>query len=188
MLFRSEENNPECISRKEWERIALKICNKYSIDISVEEIEKVCEIAFNITKDILDCNVITSISVQQKMCAYDIDFSTNKNQCNSEYKIILEDYPQCEITKKEYYELVHKGYSFEVISNIYSKGFTLEIDSNGRVRLMGSATNYILSEDLKFKDIIVSSSGDLHLPDRILNDYNISNKIKKQILDEINFV
>lgn len=183
-----EENNPECISRKEWEKIALKICNKYKIEVIAERIESACDIAFEITKNIIDCDVLTLISIQQKMCDLNIKVEANKNQCSIDYKLLVEKHPFCNLSLKEYITLIDSGYSFEILSGIYNKNLKLEVDSKGITTLVSPISKYKLPEDLKFTDIIIDNNGNLVLPKRILEDYNITNKLKKQILDEIHII
>jgi hypothetical protein len=183
-----EENNPECISRKTWERIAYKICNKYQIDISIEKVDKVCDIAFEISKNIIHCDVLTLISIQQKLCNLDIKIELNKQQCNIDYKLLIEKHPTCQLSKKEYITLIESGYSFEIISGLYNNKVSLEVDSKGKVTLISPISKYKLPEDLKFKEIILDDNKNLLLPKKILEDYNINKTIKKQILDGISII
>lgn len=183
-----EEANPECTSRKTWEKIAYKICNKYQIDISVEKIDKACDIAFEITKNIINCDVLTLISIQQKMCELDIKVETNKDKCNIDYKLLLEKHPTCQLSKKEYITLIDSGYSFEILSELYNNKVSLEIDSKGKVTLISPINKYSLPEDLRFKEIVLDDKKNLVLPQRIIEDYNITKKIKKQILDGISIL
>lgn len=183
-----EENNPDCISRKTWERIAYKICNKYQIDISVEKIDKACDIAFEITKNTVHCDVLTLISIQQKLCDLDIKIESNKQQCNIDYKLLIEKHPTCQLSKKEYITLIESGYSFEIISGLYNNKVSLEVDSKGKVTLISPISKYNLPEDLKFKEIVLDSNKNLLLPKKILEGYNINKTIKKQILDGLNII
>lgn len=183
-----EEANPECINRKTWERIALKICHKYKIDISLEKINNACDIAFEITKNTLHCDVLTLISIQQKLCELDIKLEKNKDQCNIEYKLLLEKHPTCQLSKKEYITLIDSGYSFEILSGLYDNKVSLEVDSKGKTTLISPISKYNLPEDLRFKEIVLDDKNNIVLPKRILEDYNITNKIKKQILDGISII
>lgn len=184
-----EVNNPSCVSRKQWEKIALKICQQYKIDVIVENIDKACDIAFDITKKIIDCDVLTAISIQQKMCDLNIKVDTNIDKCSAEYKLLIEKYPECNLTKKEYITLMDKNFSYEVLSSIYDKKLKLEVDSRGNTTLVSPVNNYDIQKDLQFKEIIVDSkTKDLTLPKKILNDYKLTNNIKQKILNEIYFI
>jgi hypothetical protein len=183
-----EEANPECISRKQWEKIALKICNKYNIEVSIEKINSACDIAFEITKNTIHCDVLTLISIQQKLCELDIKIETNKNQCNIDYKLLLEKFPTCQLSIKEYITLIESGYSFEILSGLYKNNVKLEVDSRGKVTLISSINKYSLPDDLKFTEIVLDNENNIVLPKRILDDYNINKKTKKQILDGISII
>lgn len=214
-----EVNNPSCVSRKQWEKIALKICEKYKIEVIFENItddceieidmskttiekdcevdfdvlkknmDKACDIAFDITKKIIDCEVLTAISIQQKMCELKVKVDMNKDKCHAEYKLLIEKYPDCNITKREYITLLDNNFSFEVISSIYSKKLKLEVDSNGHTYLVSPVNTYSLKNDLKFKEIVVDSqTRNITLPERIMNDYKLTNIKKQQLLNEIYFV
>ena len=180
-----ERNNVECISRKQWEKIALKICNQYKIEIINEKIENTCNVSFDILKETLNCEVLTTISTLQKICDLNIIIDFNKDKCNIEYKLLLEKYPTCNLNVKEYYTLIKSGYSFEIISNLYKNKVYLEIDNKGKVNLKTHYNNYILPNDLKFKDIIIDDKNNIQIVKRIIDDFNISEKTKKQILDGI---
>jgi hypothetical protein len=196
-----EKNNPACVSRKQWEKIALKICNQYRLefvvdkveanceaDITVEEMNTVCELAFDITKKIIDCEVITAISIQQKMCDLNITVERSKDECVLDYKILIEKYNTCELSLKEYITLIDEKFSFEIISAIYDKDLSLEVTSQG-VYLKTPMSNYLIGKDIKFKEVIVdSTTKDIIFPENILSEYNITNKQKKNILNEIYFV
>jgi len=184
-----ETNNPSCVSRKQWEKIALKICQEYKIDVVVQNIDKTCDIAFDITKKIIDCNVLTALSIQQKMCDLNIKVDTNVDKCSAEYKLLIEKYPECNLTKKEYITLMDKNFSFEVVSSVYQKKLKLEVDSKGNTTLISPVNNYDIQKDLRFKEIIVDSkTKDLTLPEKILNDYKLTNIKKQKILNEIYFI
>lgn len=214
-----EKNNPSCVSRKQWEKIALKICKQYKLDILLERLndncevdlqilsknnneecdlnfevnkqsmDKICDIAFDISKKIIDCEVLTAISIQQKMCEFNIKVDMNKDKCSAEYKLLIEKYPECNITKREYIKLLDTNFSFEVISSIYQKRLKLEVDSYGKTFLVSPLNKYSIDKDLKFKEIVVdNNTRDIVFPKKILNDYKIPNIKKQQLLNEINFI
>ena len=182
-------NNPGCTSRKQWEKIAYKICDQYRLEFIIEDINKTCDIAFDITRNIIDCEVLTSISIQQKLCSLDITVDKQADKCSAEYKLLIEKYPTCNISKREYIYLLDNSYSFEIISSIYDKSLQLEVDPYGNTHLVSPLSKYQIDKDLKFKEIIVdSNSKDLVFTNKILEDYNINNIKKQQLLNEINFI
>jgi hypothetical protein len=101
---------------------------------------------------------------------------------------LLEKNPNCNLTVKEYIKLIDSGYSFEILSNLYDKNVRLEVSSTGQVTLISPINKYNLPKDLKFKEIVLDKNGNISFPQRILEDYNITNKIKKQLLNEIHFI
>ena len=131
-----EMSNPSCVSRKQWERIALKICTQFKLEFIVEDMDKACDIAFDITKKIIDCEVLTAVSIQQKMCELNIKVDNNIDKCSTEYKLLIEKYPECNLSKREYITLLDNNFSFEVISSIYEKKLKLEVDSYGHTSLV----------------------------------------------------
>lgn len=184
-----ETANPACISRKQWERIALKICLQYKLDFIIDKIDKACDVAFDITKNVIDCEVLTSISIQNKMCELNITVDRNPAKCAAEYKLLIEQYPDCNLTKKEYIYLLDTNYSFEIISSVYNKHLHLEVDPYGNTFLVSPLNKYSLDDELKFKEIIVNSeTKDLVLTRRIINDYNITNIQKQKILNELSII
>ncbi len=216
-----ETNNPECISRKQWERIAYKMCYRYNIDIFLERIQSptcevdfsiegkstecitdiltelipkscdvyidttrkdtICDLAFDISKNILDCDVLTVISLQQKMCDLNIKIEPSKEQCEAEHKILIEAYPTCTLTKKQYTTLISKNYNYCGLSMIYDKGLEITVDETGEC-IQTSLNSYTVGEDLKFKGVVAK---DKKTVKEILNDYKISNIIKTKITNEI---
>jgi hypothetical protein len=195
-----EKNNPGCVSRKQWEKIAYKICYEYKLDIliedspvcdveiSTEQMDNICNIAFDITRNIIDCQVLTAISVQQKMCDLNITVERSKEECVLDYKILIEKYNSCDLSLKEYITLIDEKFSFEIISAIYDKNLSLEVTSQG-VYLTSPVSKYLIGRDLRFKEVIVdSTTKDIVFPENILSEYNITNKQMKNILNEIYFV
>lgn len=183
-----EENNPECISRKQWEKIAYKICNKYKIEISIEKINTVCDIAFEITKNIIDCDILPIISLQQKLCDLNIIFEKNTAQCKIDYLLLLEKYPTCNMSLNNYKTLNNSGYSFEMITSLYNKNVELEVDENNNIILTTPINKYILPHDIQFNGVIATSSQNVRELGTLLDSYNINEKIKKQIINEISII
>lgn len=178
-----EENNPDCNSRKQWERIALRICNKYSIEIELIPLDTVCDIAYEISKKTLPCEIITAISLQQKLCNLNISVNRSKEECNIDYKLLIEKHPNCELTKKQYVSLVDEGFSYEIVSLIYDNSFKIEVDSKGKITLISPIRKYKLPEDLKINDVIFTS--DKKIIHKLLSDYKLSETLKENIINEL---
>lgn len=176
--------NPNCVNRKRWEKIAYKICAKYNLVVDINKIEAVCSLAFDIVKNTIHCDVLTSISIQQKMCDLNLEVNRSKAECDVDYKLLIEKHPNCNLTKREYIYLVENNYSFEIISNTYEHDLKFEVDSKGNIKLISPTYSYILPSELRFKDVVVNkNSNSLILLDKQLKEYNINNNIKKLILD-----
>lgn len=197
-----ERENPTCLNRKAWERIALKICYDYKLDVFLEKlsdncnldlsivrnIDNVCNIAFDITKKIITCDILTAISIQQKMCDLNIVVERTRDECILDYKILIEKFESCNLSKKDYVTLIDSNFSYEIISAIYNNNLKLEVTSSG-VNLLGPISSYKIGEDLRFDNIIVdSTTKDLIFPKTILNEYKITNNIKEKLLNELYFV
>lgn len=182
-----EELNPECINRKQWERIAYKICNKYKLDISSEKIETICNIAFDITKNIIDCKLLSVLSLHQKLCELNIFLELSKDVCKIQHSLLIEKYPTCDISLKDYITLIKCNYSFDMISEVYDNNCKIEIDKNN-VMLITSSCSYNLNNDLKFAEVIAKDNTDCKKLKIILEEYNINNNTKNKILNGINFI
>ena len=182
-----EELNPDCINRKQWERIAYKICNKYKLDISTEKIETICNIAFDITKNIVDCKLLSVLSVHQKLCELNITLEVSKESCKIQHNLLVEKYPTCDITLKDYITLTKCNYSFDIISEVYNNNCKIEINKSS-ILLITPSCSYDLNKDLKFANVIAKNDADCKKLEIILEEYNINNNIKKQILNGINFI
>ena len=178
-----EENNPECVNRKQWEKIALKICNKYTIEIERIPLDTVCDISFEIVKKTISCEVLTTIALQKKLCDLNITINRTKDECATDYKLLIEKHPSCNLNKKEYFCLIDSNFSFEMVSLIYDNNLSLEVDSKGKVTLISPIRRYKIPDELKVNDVIYTS--DKQLIHKILQDYNISKKTKENIINEL---
>jgi hypothetical protein len=234
-----ETAHPECINRKQWERIAYKICHKYKIDFFVEKVkppvcdidisfnkvlpidcdvnisfdeiaptecitdilvdmiskdcdvfidvskkEKICDLAFDISKNVIDCDVLTVISIQQKLCDLNIQIEPSKKQCEAEHKILIEAHPTCTLTKKDYTTLISRNYNYCGISMIFDKGLEFTVDKDTEC-IKTSLNTYSTSEDLKCTTVVAK---DKKTVKEILNDYKISNIIKTKITNAIHII
>lgn len=178
-----EENNPECVNRKQWEKIALKICNKYTIEIEKIPLDTVCDISFEIVKKTISCEVLTTIALQKKLCDLNITINRTKDECATDYKLLIEKHPSCNLNKKEYFCIIDSNFSFEMVSLIYDNNLSLEVDSKGKVTLISPIRRYKIPDELKVNDVIYTS--DKQLIHKILQDYNISKKTKENIINEL---
>lgn len=179
-----EINNPNCVNRKRWEKIAYKICTKYQLQIDITKTDLMCNLAFDIVRNTLNCDILTTISLQQKLCDLNIKINRTKEECETDYKLLIESFPNCNLTKKEYIILTNNNYSYEMISNTYKHGLKFEIDSKGIIKLISPIYSYILPDELKFKEVVINKDkNSLILLTKQLNDYKINSNIKNLILD-----
>lgn len=179
-----EENHPECVNRKTWEKIALRICNKYFVEIEKIPLDTVCDISFEIVKETLSCDLLLAISLQQKLCDLNISVNRTKEECATDYKLLIEKQPTCSLSKKEYMCLIDKNFSFEIINLIYNNSSTLEVDSKGNVTLISPIRKYKIPQELRLNDVIYDSKNKT-LAHVILDEYNISKKTKENIINEL---
>lgn len=179
-----EINNPNCVNRKRWEKIAYKICTKYQLQIDISKTDLMCNLAFDIVRNTISCDVLTTISLQQKLCDLNIKINRTKEECETDYKLLIESFPNCNLTKKEYITLTNNNYSYEMISNTYKHNLKFEIDSKGIIKLISPIYSYILPDELKFKEVIINrDTNSLILLTKQLNDYKINSNIKNLILN-----
>ncbi len=179
-----EINNPNCVNRKRWEKIAYKICTKYQLQIDITKTDLMCNLAFDIVRKTISCEILTTISLHQKLCELNIKVNRTKEECETDYKLLIESFPNCNLTKKEYITLVNNNYSYEMISNTYKHNLKFEIDSKGNVKLISPIYSYILPDELKFKEVVIDrEKNSLVLLTKQINDYKINSNIKNLILD-----
>lgn len=179
-----EMNNPNCVNRKTWEKIAYKICNKYQLNIDIEKTDLICNVAFDIIRNTISCDILTSISVQQKMCEHNIEIQRNEEECAIDYKLLIEKYPDCNLTRKDFFYLVNNKYSYELISMVYDTNLKFEVYGNGEIKLISPTYTYSLPDDLRFKEIVVNkTSNSLVLLDKQLKEYKLNNTIKNLLLN-----
>ena len=83
-----EITNPGCVSRKQWEKIALKICINYGLDIDNQRYQELCKIPdYTIDKIIKECNLNYTIDKIKKSCNLDYTIEKIDKICNLAFDI-----------------------------------------------------------------------------------------------------
>lgn len=188
-----ERSNPNCVSRKLWERIAYKICKDYGLDIVVEKViedcpipninitklDIECNISMEIVKNIIPCDVITSISIQKLACNENFEISRSLDECNVDYKLLSKKFLDFNLSKKDYFYLVDNKFTYDCLDTIYSNNLSLYIKDQS-IYLKSPYNTYDIST-LEAKKIVAKAYSGPKLVIQLLKDYTINN-IKKQTI------
>lgn len=150
--------NPYCVAREKWEALAYHVCDGIKLEIEKDELR--CDIAFDIIKTIIPCELLAAFQIRKELC--DLNFTVNrtKDECKLDYELLLEK-TNCDLEFKEYLCLVDCNLSFDIINMIYGCGLRVEIDKNGQnPRIFTPLNSYGLNE-LGFKEKITQQHIDL---------------------------
>lgn len=153
--------NPYCVSRERWEKIAYIICDAFNLQINIVEdtedckldmevlsVEEVCDITFEIVRNLIPCDIIVALSVYHEMCDLDLNITRTLDESELDCNILVNDL-QIDLDQQLYRELVSANISFDIIKTVYENGCSFNIN-NGDVELVTPMSAHSLSK-LKFK-------------------------------------
>lgn len=135
---------PKCVTYDTWNKFSSFLCGKLGFKLKVEK--EICDISFDITRNIVSCNLLYSLLVKKELC--DLGYSINKTDldCKIEYKLILEKYPKCDLEFKTYLSFVRNhNLSYPIFKEVYESGLTL-LEKDGDAFLCTPINNYKLAE------------------------------------------
>lgn len=177
--------NPQCTSRKRWEKLVLGICTKYNINIEITKTnnitDKHCNLALDIIKNNISCNILTGISLRKEICNNNIKIEKTIGDCYHSYKLLIDKYPNCNLSLKNYHKLINDNYSHTFLEEVYKSDNYITIEANGHVNLNTFFDTYNIPNDIETQSLLLSA--DCTIISNFLNDYNIPNNIKQKILD-----
>jgi hypothetical protein len=137
-------SGPRCVSYDTWNEFSRYICGKVGFQITVEK--KICDITFEIARNIVSCNLLYALSVHKEMCDLNYRVARTKDECKIDYKLLLEKNPKCDLEFKSYLSYVHKhNLSFPIINEVYASGLTLA-EEDGEAVICTPLNNYKLTK------------------------------------------
>lgn len=161
--------NPYCVSREDWERLAYIVCAEFKLDIVLTEVgedcdldlevtrvEQMCDITFEIIRKIIPCDIMIALSIREEMCDLSLTVTRTEEECELDFNILISEV-ECDIDLETYIKLVECNLSFDVIKTVYENGCSFEIDENWQpsgqgVNLVTPLNTYPI-DSLKFKGI-----------------------------------
>ena len=195
-----EINNPMCVNRKLWERLAYKICKNYGITLNIEKVNKTCpdpnlvitkkDLECNISMDIvtknLECDILTSIYIVKKACNDGFEVTRSLDECKLDYKLLNEKHPELNLSFKDYYYLVGKKFTFDAIDTIYCNRASLLLSDNS-IYIKSPFNTYDLNS-IDLDKLLISKLNGPKLVIQLLKDYKINNVTKQLILNGTTYI
>lgn len=150
-------NHPACVSRESWERIAYRICKAFNLDvrvikdsnddceleINVLSKEQICDLSFEVVRNLIPCDIIIAISVYKEMCDLDLKITRTEEECKIDFDI-LRSQLNCDLDLKTYRSLIACNLSFDVIRTVYQNGCSF-VQDGAEVLLVSALNKYPLS-------------------------------------------
>lgn len=153
-------DNPYCVSRKKWERIANIVCEAFNLDIEIKNItddcdlsldimsmETACDLTFEIVRNLIPCDIMLAISAYNEACDLGLEITRSEEECKIDFDLLVEEV-ECDLDLKAYQTLIECNLSFDIIKTVYENGCSFNIGDP--VTLVTPMNEYPL-EQLKFK-------------------------------------
>ena len=135
-------NNPQCVSYESWERFSEGACN--TIGFEIKTTKDKCDIMFQVSRDIISCDLLYNIQVYNKFCDLGYKISRTEEECKIDYKLLMENH-DCDMTFKTYLRLVNANISYSLVDEALSCGLTLKV-MDGQPYLITPMGEYCLSD------------------------------------------
>lgn len=120
--------NPYCVSRETWEKIAYKVCDAFNITLT--STEQVCDLGFEIVRNIIPCDVMVAFSVYEEMCNLGFTVTRTEDECQIDFDILVSE-TNCDINFATYKELISENLTYDVIKTVVVLGMNFEISGDG---------------------------------------------------------
>lgn len=135
---------PRCVAYDYYNKFASYLCGKLGVKITAEKEQ--CNLAFSITRNIINCNLLYSLSIRKEMC--DLGYKVKRSggdDCKLDYKLLLEK-TGCDLEYKTYVSFVNKhNLSYPIIEEVYKSGLALA-EVKDDIVLCTPLNNYKLTE------------------------------------------
>lgn len=150
--------NPYCVTREKWEKVAYTICDTLKLDVKVTKDsekdcdlkinvlseEEVCNLSFEVVRTIIPCDIILAISVYKQVCDLNLEVSRTEEECRLDFNILAEQV-NCDLDLQAYNQLVDCNLSFDIIKTVYENGCSFEVQG-AEVLLSTMMNKYPLSK------------------------------------------
>lgn len=161
--------NPHCVSRERWEKLAYIVCDSINLDLTVIDNTMMCDITFELIRDIISCDLMVALSVREEACDLNLEVSRSEKECEIDFKLLKESI-DCNLTLESYKKLVANNFTYDIIYTVYENGCTLEIGDT--IELVTPINRYNVN-NIKF-----NSNPDFSYVGRIGSNLNNSKYIK----------
>ncbi len=122
-------NNPTCVAYEKWEELSFKICGLLNLEIKVVRddcelevaifsSEEICNLTFEITRNIIPCDIIVAISIFKHSCDLGLSISRTENECEIDFNL-LKNEVDCDLDLKTYKKLIDCNLTFDIIKTVY---------------------------------------------------------------------
>ena len=137
------KDNPGCVGREEYEKWAYYVCGKLNISIIRKDL--VCDLVFEITREIIPCNILLAIEAYKEACKLDLDISRTREECLINFKLLHEKV-ECDLDFNTYVKLNQCNVSFDIIREVYENGCRLNVDDLGEVVVESQIASYKVND------------------------------------------
>ncbi len=137
--------NPYCVSREVWEKMAYKVCDDLGFNMSVINLTDACDIAFSTIVTPQLCDIIADFKVEKRNCEIQPTFSVSEEKCQMDYNLLVTQ-TKCNIDYKFYKELISCNLTADIIKTAYGCGLSFELSKEDKncvtvVSLTGTRIN-----------------------------------------------
>lgn len=132
--------NPNCVSKERYEGLVCETLDLCKLELKVKEIlpepcsvsievtEQECNLAFEITKNIIPCDVMVAVSAYSAACKLEYEVKRTEIECDLDYSILIEKVEDCSISLSVYKRLVSCNLTYDIIKTVLDNNCTFEID------------------------------------------------------------
>lgn len=144
--------NPYCASYEKWEKLAYTVCEQLTIDIELLSREVLCDLTFDIARNIVTPGVLRGLSAYSQACQLEWEITRTKKECEIDYELLLEKVEDCDITLEFYNELIDHNITYSLIAAVYKAGLSFEIVHG--CPFLVTPTNRYNMHDLQFDTLV----------------------------------
>ena len=142
--------NPFCVTREEWEKLAYKICSEIGFTVTTSQVA--CDIAFEITRDIIPCEILFAVSLYQTLCDLGFEVQRDDTECKIDYKLLIEEF-DCDLEFDIYLKLVHCNMSYDIIKKVYECDLALDFCDKNKCPILITEIGEYKLNDLDFEKL-----------------------------------
>lgn len=163
-------SKPACVSYDTWNKFARGLCGDIGFTLTAEK--EVCDLTFDISREVIPCNLLYTLSIYKEMC--DLDYKVNRtdDECKIDFDILAERYCNLNLTFKDYHTLVKDcNMSLNTIDQCYKANLEL-IVLNRKAYLKTNTNTYPIEAITPSNlDRLVGLGFSVTIDDIISNEY-----------------